>query len=348
MKIAQKYWKQFLTVLALILIIVFFTQRNGIIPVEVTKPEVRDLEISISSSGELVTDYEADLTFGISGTLRQVYVSEGDIVKKGQSLALINNTEEWHRYQDSLIAKEKAIAAADEIREQYGDDVTWGVGYYRLKQANKAIQQAEESIGIYQYQLSEKYLTAPFTGVVLKTNKHPGEKITITDTDPIVKLADLSSTYFQMELDEEDIGSVDLGDPVSITFDAYEEQEINGTVSSIKQYVKEDEAGNSVIEVQVNFAREEDLPLILGLSGEADIILETIERVLTLPLDAIRFEGEQAYVFTVEDGKAVRRDVTIGKESDEYIVVDSGVNEQDTVIVDSEEVISSGSDVKVQ
>lgn len=347
-KILKRNFRLVAIGLVVLMFLYFWQKARQPLEVTVVSPVSQAFTISISAPGELKADRMADLKPLGTGKLVSLNVAAGDTVEVGQVLGAVNAVEANNNLQNAVLARDTAIAAADEIRETYGEDISWGIGYYRLKQADKAIKQTETQINVYSQQLNDKVFTAPFAGVVLDTSKLPGEVASITDTKPLLKLADLSSLYFALQVDEEDLGKVKLEQEVLIELDGLPEVKIPAKISRLSNYTVQDATGAKVIEARAAITDASKLPKIIGLSGDGEIIMEKVPEILTLPLDAVRYDNGSPYVFLVENNKISKFEVILGKENEDVVALETTIPPDVLIVQDNNKDIKVGKRVKIR
>ena len=156
-------------------------------------------------------------------------------------------------------------------------------------------------------------------------------------------IADPSETLTEVRVDEADIAQVEEGQSADIFAAAYPDTALSGTVQSIAAVARQTPGQQSLsFLVKILLDDQDELKILPGMSVRADIYTQTTEETLAVPIQAIRYDedvdededtGEdQAFVFLVEDGKAVRRDVKTGISSDSDQEILDGLDEGDTVV----------------
>jgi HlyD family secretion protein len=219
-------------------------------------------------------------------------------------------------------------------------------------------------------------------GVITELRREQGE-IAIGSQfqeDVIMVISDMAEMEVQLDVDENDIVSIEIGDPATIEVDALQGQDLSGTVYEISNSAKVTEAQttNQKTEFEVKVAISEKRPeLRPGMTAGADIVTETRESTLSVPIQCVTvrtveqlksgkegkereesvtgFEADKdgfvQIVFVIEDGKAVARQVETGIQSDTLIEIVSGLQAGATVISGSYRAISrdlvNGATVKV-
>ncbi|MEK7787183.1 MAG: HlyD family efflux transporter periplasmic adaptor subunit, partial [Chloroflexota bacterium] len=126
-------------------------------------------------------------------------------------------------------------------------------------------------------------LVAPFDGEVLAVNYQPGDSI--SQAQAAVMLANRSQLHVEVSVDETDVSQIAVGDPVTITLDPLPDLILNGEVSQISRY------GVSV-QGLVKYTVRVDLAgagsqVLIGMTANANIVTDTVEGALAVPLDAV-------------------------------------------------------------
>jgi HlyD family secretion protein len=239
----------------------------------------------------------------------------------------------------------------------------------RHKSAMDQVQQARAALRQARADLSRTTIYAPMSGTISALNKEQGEIALGSQfqKDVILIVADLSTMEAEVNVDENDIMSVAVGQPAEIEVDALPNQTLKGVVSEIASSANSAGAGTTdqKTEFQIKIAIT-DPPKTLrpGMTASASIITKTNDNALSVPLQSVaartvdqltkkgekRKEAESRFkadrdgfveiVFCVENGKAVAKQVNTGIQSDELIEVLEGLREGDEVVTGSYRAIS--------
>ena len=196
---------------------------------------------------------------------------------------------------------------------------------------NAQIRQAQAKVDLLKKQIEESILKSPIEGVVTQINKKVGETAQITD----FVISVISSDDFQIEVDiyEEDIVKVKIGNPVDIALVALPDKIFKGKVVSIDPAEKLIE-GVVYYEVIIGFI--EELPKEVKPSMTADVAIKTAfkENVLIIPNDAIQEKNGKFIVEVFKNGLIQERVIEIGlKGSDDMVEVVSGLQEGEEIII---------------
>ncbi len=276
-------------------------------------------EVSSSASGTFQYGESKQLIAKYSGELQTLDLNEGDKVYDGQLLGEFKET----KMQDQIDAA--AI---------------------QLQNARLSLQNAKD-------RLEDYTITSPIDGTVIEKNYKAGDNIdpsTATATGANAFLAviyDMSRLTFDINVSEMDVVRVEVGQKVTFTADALDGQEFTGVVEKVNINGTTQNGNTSYPVTVVVDGSGSDLAaqgLLPGMSVSASIIVEEIADVLAIPVDAVQ-RSETPYVFVAGEGamddkgnlvdftKLEQRTVELGRNSDEFIEILSGLEEGETVFI---------------
>jgi len=349
------------------------------VPVTTEKASYSPLRSIVTASGNIVPHKGVDISANIMGEIQKIAIREGDHVEKGDLLIVIDPEfyrSELRREEANLASAEAELALsrskyqrAEEIysKKPAGPDESLIskeeyeglLAEYRVAQSNfnRVTAQVESA----RTNLGKTSIYSPIAGVVTSLNVEEGEvAVTGTMNNPgtvLLTVSDLSKMQAEVEVDETDIVNVELGQQAEVTIDAYPDTIFQGFASEI---------GNSPIISSLGSAGEEavdfkvvidlnDLPpgLKPGLSTTADIVTKSLERALSIPIQALTMrsagkskdgeepkkenekEDEAEGVFVVKGKKAIFTPVATGISDGMNIEIISGLVEGDEVVTGS-------------
>ncbi len=211
-----------------------------------------------------------------------------------------------------------------------------------LTQARAALDQSEDL-------LSKTRITSPIDGVVIQLDLKVGETVIAGTTNipgsTMMVIADPSVTLTEVQVDEADIAQVREGQAADIFTAAYPDTPLTGTIQSIASVARQTPGQASLSFLVKILVDEQDAMIIRpGMSVRADIYTQSSEETLAVPVQAVLYDEdldedekakdkkEQTYVFVMEDGKAVRKDVEVGISSDSDQEIIEGLEQGETVI----------------
>ncbi|MFH0731706.1 MAG: HlyD family efflux transporter periplasmic adaptor subunit [Candidatus Omnitrophota bacterium] len=209
-----------------------------------------------------------------------------------------------------------------------GDILAWMSSTERAALIDAARSQGGEVLNYWQQVYKTTPIISPINGEVIVRAFEPGQ--TVTTSDAVLVLSD--RLIISAQFDETDIGRVKLNQLSLITLDAYPDIKIEGVVSHIAY---ESEIVNNVTIYNVDILPKE-VPEILrsGMSVSVDVVEKESTNVITIPSNAVHYDGERQFVL-VEQGykKPSERNITIGLSNEKTVEVLSGLTTQDNVII---------------
>lgn len=239
----------------------------------------------------------------ISGEIEAVYVKKGDWVEKGDVLCKLS--------QDTV---EKDL-------ENYQD---------QIDTALESLENAEDSLEeIYDTQ-ADYTITSPISGTIIKKNTKAGDTVSANNNSALCLIYDLSAMTFEMYVDELDVMNVEVGQTVNITADALPEESFEGVITNVSLVSI---SSGGVTQYPVTVQIDEVGSLLPGMNISGEIVIESVENVLTVPADAV-MRGNVVYVQDTEKETQTDKDAEkeVGKETEK----EAGKQEKTQPASDSE------------
>lgn len=312
----------------------------------------------VSVSGFLKAGTKADLSFGVTTSkVVGVYSHVGDTVAPGTALLALDSST----LADEVAAAEAALSQArntyfstkstqtvtDETYKDSGDLNSPKVkalidqAFQNSRAADDAQSRAEAALNEAKANLAKSVLTSPIAGTVSLVNANIGE----IPTGVVAEVVDLNTLYFDVLVDELDIGSIKLGQLVTIKLDSAKNVEMSGVISEISPVTIKDASNNVTVEVKVTIQDSKGVVLRPGLEGDSQIIVNQHVNTVLVPFEAVVAEGDQSYVWEIKNGKAVKQPVSTGLEGDLNTEITSGLSENETVILNPAKTLTNGQSV---
>ena len=321
--------------------------------------------VTVSGTAETVTgtvdEIAATDEVGPGGTLvRQVTIlvnNPGVLSETSQGSASVGGAAcasgAAFTYASSAQITAKASGDLDTLSVKEGDRVSEGqiIGVIaeadldtQIENARIALENAQLSLQNAQDKLEDYTITSTITGEVIEKNLDVGDNINgmsssgSTVTYPAV-IYDRSELVFDMAIDEKDIGKIQVGQKVEITAGALDDQSFTGVVDKVNINGTTVNGNTSYpVTIKVDGAPEELYP---GMNVSAKIIVEEAGSVLTLPVEAVE-RGDTVLVALpgcLDENGAIfdlsateERQVTLGRNDDNYIEIVDGLEEGDIVL----------------
>jgi HlyD family secretion protein len=340
---------------------------------------------AVTANGKIQPEKEVKISPDVSGEIVELHVKEGDFVQKGVLLFRI-------KPEIYVSARERAAAAVNSSKARQAQveaqliqaelsynrnkklfdentisksDFEQAESQYKVAKAEKesalySVKSAEASLREANENLVKTTVYSPMTGTISSLSVELGERVigaTMMTGTEVLRVADLNRMEVVVEVNENDIIRVKLGDTANVEVDAYLDRAFKGMVTEIANSAKtttitSDQVTN--FEVRILILREsyEDLvseknpsPFRPGMSASVDIFTSRKADILTVPIQAVTTrtdttkaeaagaEDIRTLVF-MSDGKyALARDVKTGIQDNVNIEILSGLAEGDTVIV---------------
>jgi len=362
--------------------------------VQTAKVERQKIVQKVSATGKIQPKTQVKISADVSAKITKLAVVEGQWVEQGallveldraRHLATVESAEANVRaaQANAALVRENMLMAEKELTRSQGlvdqdleSDATYDnkeaayrVEVARYEAADNQVQQSQAALKQARDDLSKTTIYAPMAGTISDLNKEQGE-IAIGgqfQEDVILVIADLSEMEAQVDVDENDIVSVDILQEAEVDVDALLDQILAGVVSEIANSANVAAAGTSdqktEFEIRISIV---DPPRTLrpGMTATADVFTRTNESALSVPIQSVavrtmdqlmmagedREDVEARYtadrdgfvevVFCIEDGKAIARQVKTGIQSDELIEILEGLQEGEEVVTGSYRAIS--------
>lgn len=399
-----------LGLLVLILIIIAFIGggREEIIAVTTEKVVKRTITQSVTATGKINPEFRVVITPEVTGEIIALPVKEGDRVKKGDLLIRIKGDQyqaQKERLEATLLSAEanlkireaeltRVTSDFNRVKELHSKGLSSDVeleisqsNYLTTKAAYESAQasvlQSKASLKEVMDQLYKTTILSPMDGTVTQLNVEIGERVLgsgFTQGTNIMTISDLNNIEAVVDVDENDVVLVSLGDTARIKVDAFGDRVFKGLVTQIGNSAKTSGFGTQqeVVNFEVKIKLiEPDGSLRPGMSCNAEIETETVTDVLSVPIQSVtartdtkpkeqqsndgdeaiverrtRFEKPKEIVFIVKDGTAKSVEVVTGISDDNYIEIKSGLEGDEDVVAGSYRAISrelnDGSKVRVE
>lgn len=321
----KKVWK---VLLIIFIILVVFVGAAGTIyyfmskpkPVSVTTTKVRraDITQTVSATGKIEAEVEVKISSETSGEIILIEVNEGDTVKQGQLMAKIRpdiietQLDQFQAAADAAkmeiavreAEKDRSESGLERIAELYKKEFASKDEFERAQAAYKqAASSYQAALARYEQALASlkqikknalrTTITAPMDGVVTKLSVEVGETVVGTaqmQGTEMMRISDLSVMNAVVEVDENDIVPVEIGDTARVEVDALKGKILTGYVyeighsALISQLGSQDQTTNFEVKIRLT---DIDARLLPGMTCSANIETETRKDALVVPLAAV-------------------------------------------------------------
>ena len=375
-------WWLAIFVLAIVLGLAWIWWRHAHRPVEVRTVTVQASRANgsrtvLNASGYVTARRQATVSSKATGKVMEVFIEEGVAVKEGQVLAKIDDSNVRTSLELAQAQFKAAQAALDETRVQLvqaqlelrrarelrTNQIASQSDLDRAQSDSDTLQArldrqgveaavAERQVAVWQQQLDDTIIRAPFSGMVVAKNAQPGEMISpisagggFTRTG-IGTIVDMDSLEIEVDVNESYINRVVAGQPVEATLDSYPDWKIPAKVIAI---IPTADRQKATVKVRVGFEQLDprilpDMGVKVAFQGAGG--LAASNAVVAVPKGAVHEQSGQDIVWVARNGRAELRSVTIGASNSDDIAIKNGLATGEKVIVSDPAKLVEGGPVK--
>lgn len=373
-----------------------FGENENFKQVTTQKVELKEIVETVSATGKIQPEVEVKISSEVSGEILEMPFKEGDQVKKGDLLVRVNPdliqsalNRSQASYQNVKANLEQAEATLKQAKADYDRNkglfekgvisrADWdrAIAAFETATAGKSsayygVQSAAATVNEARDNLSRTTIYAPMDGTISLLSVELGERVVgtqqMTGTE-ILRVANLNNMEVEVDVNENDIVKVNIGDTTIVEVDAYLKKEFRGVVTEIANSaagtLAADQVTNFKVKVRIIEESYSELtegkpatysPFRPGMTATVDIITNKREKAIAVPISAIviktdtssvkklyaekvqtstSIETEEKFecVFVNEAGKAKLRVVKTGIQDDTNIEIISGLEEGDEII----------------
>jgi len=300
-------------------------------------------QATLSNKAEIVGTFEARKELSViaetQGRITDLYVQEGQPVSKGQDIAKIDDST----IQAQLNIARASIEKATKDVERYQNLLKVGaISQTQYEEVELALGNQESNLAGIEQQLQYTTATSPMSGIVKDVLLEQGSFA--TPSKEIVTIVDISQLNMIVRLDEKEVVKVRKGKKVNITTEVYEDVIFTGTINQIA--VQAD--ASRKYEVQIQVANSRRHPLKAGMYGTALIPFsdDVDNEAMVIPRKSVVGSVMNPQVYIFMDGKAKLREIEVGENIDDKVIVLSGLTIGDEVITTGQINLEDGREVK--
>lgn len=316
-------------------------------------PECKDIARTTVITGKIVPRNEVNIKPQINGIIAELCKEAGQQVQKDEVIArlkvipdMTSLSSAQSRVRLATINLEQAQVNYDRERALFDQHL---VSAEEMDQVSQLLAQAKEERAGAQDALevirdgvsssnatsSSTLVRSTVTGLILDVPVKVGNSViqanTMNDGTTVATVADMNDLIFDGNIDETEVGSLTEGMPLTITIGALSDLRFDATLEYISPKAVENNGANQ-FEVKAAVAVSSDRMIRSGYSANAEITLEQVSQVLSIPESALEFEGEEIVVYVKDtEGTWQRRPIETGLSNGIDIEVRSGLTTTDIV-----------------
>ena len=290
-------------------------------------------------SGTIEEASGVSLSFAGTGTIKRIYVSAGQTVRQGQLIAELDPTTMQNAYTISKTALEQAQDTYNRMKELHEagslPEMQWISIENQLKSATASEAMARKS-------LADTKLYAPFSGFIASKNAEVGENA--APGMPIMKLVSIGSVKVKISVPEDDVQRISKGSSMKIIVPALGNRQFEGRVS--ERGVSADPRSRTYeVKATIN---NHDGQLLPGMICQAFTNYMQGATGVFVPANLVQLDSDnKTFVWVVNGGKALKREIFISGETAQGAQVSGGLSDGDQLIVAGQQKVSNGMKVEI-
>jgi HlyD family secretion protein len=334
----------------------FFIKSNSksAITYETHKPFISSIEKKSVATGKVIPQDEVEIKPQISGIIDRIYKEEGDQVKAGDLIAVIKvvpNEQSLNqsagRVRNAELSLNNSKIEYERNKALYERGVISNQDYNNLKLTyERAEQELKNARADYQIirrgsaggsVSANTNIRATVSGTLLEIPVEEGDQViqsnNFNDGTTIATIADLGKMIFEGQVDEGEVGKLEIGMPLEISLGAIEDKKFDAVLRFVAPKGVE-LAGAVQFKIEGDVTVDEGTVIRAGYSANASLILEKRDSILVIPEALLQFDNQtdKPYVeVSIGEQQFERRDVEIGISDGIIVEIISGLTEEDSV-----------------
>ena len=306
------------------------------LPVQVVSARVADISATYQTTTTIEADAEAPILARVAGEVVEIFVEEGDLVEKGEVLARLDGDRlrlqmlearaELHKtvreYERQTRLHERGLISTATI-EDLEYDLAAKRASYELKRLN--------------YDYTEIRATIP--GIVSSRDIKIGNTIAVGE--PAFKVTDTSRLVAYLTIPQTELSKFSSGHEVAVAVDSAPGVPFSATIARISPTI---DVSSGTFRATAYIDNSEG-GLAPGMFGRFQIAYAQHSGAIVVPASAVVREDNEAIVYVIEDGAAVRRAVRTGIENGGMLEIVSGLKAEDSVVLSGQSRLRDGSRV---
>lgn len=301
--------------------------------------KIKEVELNLQKLESQFLQAKLDCTLTLAQARDELvnlqYASEQRKLEKEESIYESPSTK-----RQAEIEYEKAQRAHDQAKEAYDTKVLQAQA--KMNEVGADLSKEQQKYDSFLELIRDFTIKAPENGMVIYARDWDGTKkvvgSAISSWQPTVAtLPDLSVMESVTYVNEVDIKKIQIGQKVSLGLEALPDKKLNGEVTYVANIGEQRPNSDSkVFEVKV-LIEEGDSTLRPSMTTTNIILIDAVEQALSVPLESIRTEEEQSYVYRKKGGKVVKKPITLGLINENEAIVESGLTAEDEVYLSTPE-----------
>jgi len=325
-------------------------EEKYLVNVKTSQVESMDLATTAPLTGAIQAENQVVLAAALQGEVTGVYVEVGDYVTKGTTLVTLDTSSVSASYGQASAGYNMAVEAMNTYKTTYERMKTlYAEGAISLSQLEQAevsyksaveqVNQAKAALGSAGTAVGYGTITAPIDGYVTGLNAVVGQ----FPGNPVATVSDTSTLEINCSVSEYLIGSIKVGDSVSITAKAQPGKTFTGTIKSVSPAPG---LGSFTYPVAIGIDAGQE-GLMAGMFAEVHVTSNSKEGVIAVPSDAVLIKNGETQVVILNDRIPEYVKVETGLDNGEYVEIVSGLSEGQTIVTTGQHYVVAGEEVNI-
>jgi RND family efflux transporter MFP subunit len=309
------------------------------VPVKVTEVLSRNYYYIVRSAGRLSTSKEQKLSFKTGGIIRNIFVTEGQSVNRGDLLASLDLSEIHSQVNQAKDALDKAERDYKRVLNLYNDSVAT---LEQLQNANTMLQISKSNYDIAFFNLQHSSITAPSRGKILKILMEENEMA--GPGYPVILFGSTEGHWIvRISVTDRDRVNLTLNDTASVRLDAFASKTFKARISELSDMA---DPFTGTFEVELTLEDIGKLTLLTGMIARVEIYANNSRQLLALPVESLfQASGDTGYVYEVVNGKPVKKAVALYEIGQNEVLVSSGLKPGSYVVSDNVNALSDSANI---
>jgi len=308
------------------------------VTVTVADVEKKTSSFTLNFTGTLYPNKELDVPAETSGKITALNFELGQYFQKGGVIATIDDKIKKLTFESAKIEADRLKKDLDRTENLFKGGTS---SEQELDRARTSYETANNKFEEAERQLSYTKITAPIAGTI--TRKIVEEGTYVNTGTPIASIVDVSRLKVKVNVSEANVYYLKVGDKVKITTDIYRGVTFEGRISFVSP--RGDESHNYPVEVEISNSSKN--PLKAGTFVNVEVAVGSNNEGLFIPREALQGSIKDAKVYVAQNGKAILKNIIVGRESNESLEVTSGINQGDKVIVSGQVNLTNNKPIKI-
>lgn len=311
------------------------------IPVTAETITLQNFDKVVTLGGLTAAENTVSVIAKVSGMeqIQAVNVKVGDKVHAGQVLAVLDNETSAINLSNAQLQFDNAYTNYENGKQLFA---LGAMSQTELNQLSMVYENANNTLRQAQMAMEYATVTAPISGTVTMSNANVGSYATASA--PMFEIANVDTLEISTGINEQNVSKIAIGQEVLLRINSVSDQWMSGKITEISKVMNTQTKNYPVTVAMAN----KDDALVAGMYAEIEAVVEHVENVLVIPVDAIVYKEAQPVVFVVQpDGTVKEAHVELGLDDGNYYVVTDGIQAGDQVVVRGNGNLVDGSAITV-